>query len=46
MLVRAYLIPALTDDVTQLDFTLTIKPLREVPEIRAVAYPDLTVNIK
>ena len=39
-------IPALPDDVTQLDFMLTIKPIREVPEIRAVAYPDLTVNIK
>lgn len=38
--------PPLPDDVTGVEFCLTIKPLHEVPEIQVVALSELSVTIK
>jgi len=38
--------PPLPDDVTAVEFCLTIKPFHEVPEIQVVALSELSVTIK
>lgn len=38
--------PPLPDDVTGVEFCLTIKPFSEVPEIQTVALKELSVTIK
>nr|MDA8226397.1 hypothetical protein [Desulfitobacterium hafniense] len=39
-------IPSLPDDVTNLEFSLTIKPHREVPEMKKVTFSELSVTLK
>ena len=38
--------PPLPDEVTEVEFRLTIKPLRDVPEIQTVALSELSLTIK
>ena len=39
-------VPPLPDDVSHLEFYLTIKPLHEIPEMQAVAFSESAVIIK